>query len=777
VVSADEEGTAAAAPPADAFTAEQAATMATGREKYEYQAEVQRLMDIIINSLYQRKDIFLRELISNASDALDKIRFMAVSDEGALGEGANRQLEIRVWFDREARTLTIRDRGVGMTKADLIANLGTIAKSGTASFAEQLSAGADMSLIGQFGVGFYSAYLAADKGRVVSKHNNDRQYVWESTADNTFTVVEDPRGDTLGRGTEITLFLKEDATEYANEETLRKLIKKYSEFITFPIYLGTAKKDGASAPAPTPEEGDPEAVAAAAAAAANMNWELCNNQKAIWHRKTKDVSDDEYRAFYKATSRDTKDPHAWIHFSAEGEVEFRSILYIPTEVSGDMYDNYYQKSSSLRLYVRKVLISDEFEDLMPRYLNFVKGVVDSDDLPLNVSRENLQQHKILKVMGKKLVRKVLEMIRRLAADQRRAAAAADGVDGGGEEEEEGGSRGKDEPLRADAATAYTKFWEKFGRNIKLGVIEDSSNRSKLAKLLRYRTSRSGKEGWRSLDEYVADMLPGQKHIYFIAGESFDAVADSPFLERLLAKGLEVVYMTEPIDEYAVQNLPEYEGHRLTSATKEGLVLPGEDALAKKREETYTTMFRPLTDYLKHVYGDKVEKVVVSNRLATSPCILVTSQYGYSANMERIMKSQAFGDTSKSAYMVAKKTMEINPRHPLINELRNRADKDTIATDEQAKDIARLLFDTALMNSGFAMDDPKDFAVRMYRLMRDGLRLESLDLLPEVSVMSPDESADDDDDASTPEVDLDEEDGEGEGEGEAEEEAVEDHDEL
>jgi len=722
------------------------------KEKYEYQAEVQRLMDIIINSLYQKKDIFLRELISNGSDALDKIRFLSLADDKLLGEGDDRNLEIRISFDREARKLTIRDRGIGMTKQDLITNLGTIAKSGTASFAEQLSNGADMSLIGQFGVGFYSAYLAADTVKVVTKHNNDKQYIWESTADGTYTISDDPAGNTLGRGTEITLGLKEDATEYADQESLKKLIKKYSEFINFPIYLRTSKTESVDVPdesaeaTPEPEAektGEEDEVVAeeeeAKPSAApktkketrtTYEWELQNDQKAIWQRKPKEITEEEYISFFKAISKDTTDPRTWIHFNAEGDVEFRSILYIPGAAANDLYDNYYAKSSSLRLYVRKVLISDEFEDLMPRYLNFIKGLVDSDDLPLNVSRETLQQHKLLKVIGKKLVRKVLEMIRKLATDQKKALAKKAGKDEDSTDEKEDGD---DSPLRADAETAYTKFWETLGKNIKLGVIEDSPNRSKLAKLLRYKTTKGGKETWRSLEEYVADMKAGQKLIYYIAGESYDAVVNSPFLERLKAKDLEVIYMTDPIDEYAVQNMPEFDGHRLQSITKENLALPGDSKDEKKREEIYTETYKPLTDYLKKVYGDKVEKIVISNRLASSPCVLVTSQYGYSANLERIMKAQAFADPSRAQFMLSKKTMEINPRHPIVAKLNERATSDAEAGDATTRDLASLLFDAALLNSGFSIDDPKEFSTRLFRLMGTGLSLETLDLQPEVAV--------------------------------------------
>lgn len=601
-------------------------------------------------SLYTKKEIFLRELISNGSDALDKLRFMSLSDPSVLGEGENRNLELRISANKGERTLTIRDRGIGMTKQDLINNLGTVARSGTAAFMEQLASGGDLSLIGQFGVGFYSIYLVADTVRVVTKHNDDKQYVWESSADGSYTVAEDPRGDTLGRGTEITLFLKEEASEYTDQDKLTQLIKRYSEFITFPIYLRTVKQEEVEVPVEAEEEEpaaaeEGEEVAAddedAADAAPKtrketrevISWNLVNDQKAIWNRKPADVADDEYTAFYRSISKtaagaaDGTTPHTWIHFAAEGsDVEFRSIMFIPSEAPSDLYDNYYQKTASLRLYVRKVLIADELPDMLPRYLNFLRGVVDSDDLPLNVSREQLQQAKILKVISKKLVRKALEMIRRLAqaekkAKEEEAAAAKEGEEAaekaaeeetaGSDDGEEGSSKKFEIPshLKAGAATAYSKFWATFGKNIKLGLIEDTSNRSKLAKLLRFKTSTTGgakDSAWRSLEEYVADMKEGQKHIYYIAGESVEAVESSPFMERLRAKGLEVIYMTDPLDEYAVQQMPEFDGHKLQSITKEGLQLPGENEKdAKRVEEAYKASLKPLTDFLKTTYGDKV----------------------------------------------------------------------------------------------------------------------------------------------------------------------------
>merc|ERR1712054_747359 len=440
------------------------------------------------------------------------------------------------------------------------------------------------------------------------------------------------------------------------------------------------------------------------------SWSRVNVQAAIWSRDTKEIEDEEYKNFYKSMSKDFNDPATWIHFKAEGEVEFKSILYVPNEAPFDMYDNYYQKNAQLRLYVRKVLITDEFEDLVPRYLNFLRGVVDSDDLPLNVSRETLQQHKVLKVMGKKLVRKALEMLRKLAT-------AKQDKD---EDEDDGGD---EDP--------YLKFWEAFGKNIKLGIIEDAPNRSKLQKLLRFKSNKSG-ESFVSLEEYVERMPEWQKNIYYISGESVEAVENSPFLEKLKKKDLEVLYLVDPIDEYAIQHVTEYDGKKLQSVSKEGLSFGDSDEKTeKKRLEIYKETYQPLTDYLKKLYEAKISKVIVSPRVETTPCILVTSQYGNSANMERIMRSQAFSDPSRAQYMNSQKVMEINPRHPIIAELNRQVEEDPEA--QETADTAWLLYDTALLQSGFAQDDVDAFALRMYRTMKGALNLDSLELEPEVDV--------------------------------------------
>lgn len=746
--------------PAAALSAEQEEALAADSESYEFQAEVNRLMDIIINSLYKNKDIFLRELISNGSDALDKIRFQAVSDESALA--SNKELGIKIQFDKDARTLTITDSGVGMTKAELVANLGTVAKSGTTNFVEALSGdGADLSLIGQFGVGFYSVYLVADKVRVASKNNDDDQYIWESTADSNFKVAKDPRGNTLGRGSEITLYLKEDAGEFLDQNRLEELIKRYSEFITFPIELyksstetvevedeeddttegdgdeGSEDEDDLEVADEEDEYGDEEDEPETKTVT-KWAWERVNVQAAIWSRDTKEVTDDEYKSFYKSFSKDFEDPASWIHFRAEGEVEFKSILFIPTQAPHDMYDNYYQKSAQLRLYVRKVLITDEFEDLVPRYLNFLRGVVDSDDLPLNVSRETLQQHKVLKVMGKKLVRKALEMLRKLATSK-------DDKDEDGEEKEEGDDKDEDD----EDEDPYLKFWEAFGKNIKLGIIEDAPNRSKLQKLLRFKSNKSG-ESYVSLEEYVERMPDWQKNIYYISGESVEAVENSPFLERLKKKDLEVIYLVDPIDEYAIQHVTEYDGKKLQSVSKEGLSFGDADEKTdKKRLDLYKETYQPLTTYLKKVYEAKINKVAVSPRVETTPCILVTSQYGNSANMERIMRSQAFSDPSKQQYMASQKTMEINPRHPILRGLLNLVEEDP--ESEALKDAAWLLYDTALLQSGFAQDDVDAFAGRMFRTMKSALKIDSLDLEDEIEVPEEEEEEEEEEDGGPEEV--------------------------
>ena len=726
-----------------AFIGHKDKTFNTGAEVSEFQAEVSRLMDIIINSLYSNKDIFLRELISNGSDSLDKIRFLSLTDESVLGTGDDANLDIRIKVDKENGVLSIRDRGVGMTKAELKENLGTIAKSGTSAFLEQMQKGGDMNLIGQFGVGFYSVYLVADFVEVRSKHNSeDKQWIWQSKADGAFAISED-EGEPLGRGVEINIYLKEEAQEYLEEDKLKELVEKYSEFINFPIYLWNSEEVEEEVPLSDEElaeqaskaeeeeedveetdeddesaddeddevedEDEEELPTTKKVKKTVWDWKNVNDNKAIWLRSSTEVEDDEYSKFYKALSKDDKEPLSYTHFKAEGDVEFKSILFIPEKPPQDLFDNYYNKAAALKLYVRRVFISDEFDELLPKYLSFIKGIVDSDTLPLNVSRETLQQHTSLKVIKKKLVRKALDMIRKLAEegqddDDEEEAADADAADS------------------ADEETRYDKFWKNYGKAIKLGIIEDASNRTRLAKLMRFYTSKSPTK-LVSLEQYVERMKPGQKSIYYLAGESREALEKSPFLEKLLQKDLEVIYFTDPIDEYTMQNLTEFDDFKFSNASKDDLKFGDDTEAAKARLKKIKEEFKDFTKWWKEILpSEEVEAVKISNRLVTTPCSVVTSKYGWSANMERIMKAQALSDDGRMAYMRGRKTLEINPGHPIIKALKEKSEDD--AGDEDTKRTALIMYETALLESGFMFEEPKGFAGRLFDMVRRDLGVQA-----------------------------------------------------
>ncbi|VAI86238.1 unnamed protein product [Triticum turgidum subsp. durum] len=595
--------------------------MASETETFAFQAEINQLLSLIINTFYSNKEIFLRELISNASDALDKIRFESLTDKSKLD--AQPELFIRIIPDKATNTLTLIDSGIGMTKSE-----------------------------------------------------------------------------PLGRGTKITLYLKDDQLEYLEERRLKDLVKKHSEFISYPISLWTEKTtekeisdDEDEDEKKDTEEGKVEEIdeekeekekKKKKIKEVSHEWNLINKQKPIWMRKPEEITKDEYAAFYKSLTNDWEEHLAVKHFSVEGQLEFKAVLFVPKRAPFDLFDTR-KKLNNIKLYVRRVFIMDNCEELIPEWLSFVKGIVDSEDLPLNISRETLQQNKILKVIRKNLVKKCIELFFEIAENKE----------------------------------DYNKFYEAFSKNLKLGVHEDSTNRTKLAELLRYHSTKSGDE-LTSLKDYVTRMKEGQNDIYYITGESKKAVENSPFLEKLKKKGYEVLYMVDAIDEYSIGQLKEFEGKKLVSATKEGLKLDDSEE-EKKRKEELKEKFEGLCKVIKEVLGDRVEKVIVSDRVVDSPCCLVTGEYGWTANMERIMKAQALRDTSMGGYMSSKKTMEINPENAIMEELRKRADADK--NDKSVKDLVMLLFETSLLTSGFSLDDPNTFGTRIHRMLKLGLSID------------------------------------------------------
>ena len=705
---------------------------------FNFNADINQLLSLIINTFYSNKEIFLRELISNASDALDKIRYLAITDPTVLKN--EEKYFIRIIPDKTNNTLTIWDSGIGMTKTDLINNLGTIARSGTRHFMELLNAGADISMIGQFGVGFYSSYLVANKVVVISKSNDDEQYRWESIANSTFQVVKDTilndKSNAIGRGTKIILYLKDECVEFLEERKLKDLIKKHSEFISFPIELwiekttekevdddeddekkedekkdekkeGEEKKDeekkdekkeGEEKKDEEKKEGEEKKEEEGPKVEdtkeekkekkkkkikeVTHEFERVNNTKPIWLRKKEEVTKEEYANFYKSITNDWEDHLACIHFTMEGHLEIKGILFVPKRAPFDLFEAN-KKKTNIKLYVRRVFIMDDCDELIPEYLGFIKGVIDSDDLPLNISRESLQQNKILKAIKKSITKKCIELFFQIAEN----------------------------------AEDFKKFYEQFSKNLKLGIHEDATNRAKLAELLRYYSTKSGEE-MVSFKQYIERMQPKQKYIYYITGESKSVVAASPFIEKLKEKGIEVLYLTDPIDEYCIQQLKDFDGKQLKCCSKEGLDLEDTED-EKKAFEELKTQYEPVCKKIKEILDNKVEKVVVGERLDESPCVLVTSEFGWTANMERIMKAQALRDNSMTSYMISKKTLEINPKHGIIKELKAQLEKDSNSSN--IKDTIWLLYDTSLLNSGFSIEDPNAFAKRTYKMILFGLQ--------------------------------------------------------
>ena len=676
-------------------------------ETFAFQAEINQLMSLIINTFYSNKEIFLRELVSNSSDALDKIRHQSLTDSGALN--AENDLSIKLNVDKTNKTLIIEDTGIGMTKNDLINNLGTIAKSGTKAFMEALENSADVSMIGQFGVGFYSAFLVADNVEVISKHNDDDEFKWVSNAGGSFTISKSDTG--LKRGTRMILHLKEDQESMCDENNIKNLIKTHSQYINYPISILVEKTkevevedDVLEEEEKEEKEGDVEEkegdveveevdddenkeVKKKTVTETYNEWEKINVEKPLWLCNPDDVSMEDYNRFYKHISNDWDDCCAVKHFSVEGQLEFTGLLFIPKNAPFDMFEPN-KKKNNLKLYVRKIFITDNCEDLCPEWLSFVKGLIDSQDLPLNISRETLQQSQIMKVIKKNVVKKVLEKLMELS-----------------ENEED-----------------YNKFYSQFSKNLKLGIHEDSSNREKLAGLLRYNSTKSGDEHI-SLKSYVSRMKEGQKDIYFISGESQKAVEKSLFLEQLSKRGFEVLYMCDPIDEYCMQQLKTYDDKKFVDITKENLNIElTEDE--KTKEEEDKKKYEELCKTMKNVLGNNVSKVVVSNRLDKSPCCLVTGEYGWSANMERIMKAQTLRNDQMMGQMGSQKTLELNVDNPVIKELNNKLSVDK--NDKTIKDIVWLLFETTLINSGFQLEERSMFCDRINKMIRMGLSVEDED---------------------------------------------------
>lgn len=708
-------------------------------DQYAFSADINQLLGLIINTFYSNKDIFLRELVSNSSDALDKIRYQSLTDTNALGEC--KDLEVHLVPDRENNCLVIRDYGVGMSRKELVNNLGTIAKSGTKSFMEALQAGADVNMIGQFGVGFYSAFLVADRVDVHSKSNDDeKQHVWKSNAGGSFTVEEDT-GEELGRGTKMVLHMKEDMKHYLDEETLRKLVRKHSDFIDFTIKLQVdrteeeevtddeveATKDGEEAEDTDKDKADDDDTADDKAKAGDVtekekeegavdsasdsegdgeekepvkktkkiqrhfkDWEPLNYQKPLWTRRPDEITHEEYVSFYKAIANDYVEHSAVKHFAVEGQIEFKSILFIPSRPAFDLYDKGMKQMDNIKLYVRRVFIMDRVHELMPQYLCFIKGVVDSEDLPLNVSREMLQQNKITRVMRKHLVKRSIELIESIAEDEKK----------------------------------YTEFYNNFSKNIKLGIHEDTTNKTRLTKLLRFRTLKSEKQ--ISFAQYIENMPEGQRDIYYISGESIDAIQNAPFMEKLNKRGYDVMLMVEPMDEYCMNQIKNYDERTIVCVTKEGLVLEDTDE-EKAAFAARADALAPLCQKVKEVLGEDVEKVVISARLVTTPCVLVTGTFGWTANMERLVKAQALTDQStqvQSQFMASRKTMELNPEHPVVKALEAMVgDADSSKT---LGDIVRLMFDTSLISSGFSLKDPARYANHIHKLIGLGLDVEDVD---------------------------------------------------
>lgn len=623
------------------------------KEVMGFQAEVNQLLHLMIHSLYSHKEIFLRELISNASDACDKLRFEALNNDSLYEQDS--ELCIHVRFDKEARTLTISDNGIGMTKEEVIQNIGTIARSGTKAFLENLSQDAktNANLIGQFGVGFYSAFIVADKVTLITRKAGTKEGVcWESEGTGEFSIEDTEKPS---RGTDIILHLKVDENEFLEHWQLHNIIRKYSDHITLPVYM--KKMPSYDDEGNVVETDEDEAI---------------NQAAALWTRPKNDISEEQYQAFYKHIAHDYDDPLAWSHAKVEGRQEYTELLYVPKRAPFDLYER--ERKHGIKLYVRRVFIMEDAEKLLPQYLRFVRGIIDSADLPLNVSREILQHSKDIDIIKAGCTKKILDLLLDIAEKN---------------------------------PENYALFWQAFGPVFKEGLAEDNANKEKIATLCRFASTQSDETTQTvSLHAYIERMKPGQEAIYYVTSESFNAAKNSPHLEIFRKKGIEVLLLSDRIDEWVVSSLPEFSGKTLMSVAKGdldlGTIVDDEEKAAQKRDEE---SFKDLTDRIKRALGEDIQEVRVTHRLTDSPACLVADKNAMSANLERLLKSVGQGNTTAS-----KPILEINPQHALINKLNNEANED------QFNDLAYIIYGQALLAEGGQLADAASFVKRMNHLI-------------------------------------------------------------
>lgn len=633
----------------------------------QFQTEVKQLLDLVIHSLYSNRDIFLRELISNSSDAIDKARFEAQSNESLL-EG-NSDWKIKLIPNKDAGTLTIRDNGIGMSMAEVEENIGTIAKSGTKSFVQAMkdaAAAQQPELIGQFGVGFYASFMVADKVVLTTRRAGDVAHAtcWESIGDGSYTIEDCTKDE---RGTEIVLHLKEEFREYLDEWKIRSIVKKYSDFIQYPVCMDITRTE-------TPKGVDGEEIEGAGTIE-KVEEQTLNSMKAIWARPKSEVTEEEYKEFYKHVSHDFEDPFKTIHFAAEGTSEFKALLYLPGKKPFDLFMA--ERKRGIQLYVKRVFITEKCDALLPDYLRFVRGVVDSADLPLNVSREILQEDVQIKRIQKSLVGKVITTL---------------------------------SELKEKEYDEYVKFWSEFGPVLKEGLHFDYANKEKLQELLLFQSTTTEAGQYVSLKEYVARMPDTQKEIYYITGEDRDALKQSPLLEAFRAKNFEVLFLTDPVDEWVVQSLTEYQEKKLKAVDRGDVNLDSEDEKKEKEKKQAEARkeFGTLLELIKNRLESKIKEVRFSNRLTDSACCLVADDYGMNANMERIMKAM------NQSVPESKRVLELNPDHPIVKVMGDMHKENS--DDLRLLDYADLLYDQALLTEGSPIKDPLTFTKLVSELM-------------------------------------------------------------